>query len=295
MRNQPQDSKQSQLDFARRLGVFAWICVAIIFLWSLSWMLIDVSIVSDELRGQFGDKFGAINSLFSGLAFATLIYALFLQMEELRLQRKELELTRDEMRGQKEEFSEQNRTLKQQRFENTFFQMLSKLDDALSMISMRVPSRDWIFGNAAVLRIVSYIKQDVVKDRNRMIADGGLRNGIMREIVQNAVGHNDGAVENYFEYLCVLMKFVHESEGVDKAFYAEIVRAQLSSQVRSLLYYYAAGKDDGELKLYAEQYGLLANFILSAKYCPSDCLLFFSERAYGGERPLYNAEAFQNG
>jgi hypothetical protein len=48
-------------------------------------------------RGQFGDVFGAANSLFSGLAFAGLIYAILLQREDLALQRKELELTRQEL------------------------------------------------------------------------------------------------------------------------------------------------------------------------------------------------------
>ena len=48
-------------------------------------------------RGQFGDVFGAANALFSGLAFAGLIYAILLQREDLELQRKELEMTRQEL------------------------------------------------------------------------------------------------------------------------------------------------------------------------------------------------------
>lgn len=48
-------------------------------------------------RGTFGDMFGAVNTLFSGLAFAGVIYAIFLQSQELELQRKELELTRSEL------------------------------------------------------------------------------------------------------------------------------------------------------------------------------------------------------
>jgi hypothetical protein len=48
-------------------------------------------------RGQFGDMFGAVNTLFSGLAFAGLIYAIFLQRKELELQRDELKLTRTEL------------------------------------------------------------------------------------------------------------------------------------------------------------------------------------------------------
>jgi len=48
-------------------------------------------------RGQFGDMFGALNALFSGLAFLGVIYAILLQRSELELQRKELKLTRREM------------------------------------------------------------------------------------------------------------------------------------------------------------------------------------------------------
>ena len=49
-------------------------------------------------RGQFGDMFGGLNALFSGLAFLGVIYAIFLQREELGLQRTELELTREELK-----------------------------------------------------------------------------------------------------------------------------------------------------------------------------------------------------
>ncbi len=48
-------------------------------------------------RGSFGDMFGSINALFSGLALAGVIYAILLQRKELSLQREELELTRKEL------------------------------------------------------------------------------------------------------------------------------------------------------------------------------------------------------
>ena len=50
-----------------------------------------------EIRAQAGDMTGAINTLFSGLAFVGVIYAIVLQKEELRLQRKELIWTREEL------------------------------------------------------------------------------------------------------------------------------------------------------------------------------------------------------
>ena len=45
-----------------------------------------------EARGQFGDLFGGVNALFTGLAFAGVIYTILLQRRELELQREELRL-----------------------------------------------------------------------------------------------------------------------------------------------------------------------------------------------------------
>ncbi len=47
--------------------------------------------------GQFGDSYGALNTLYSGLAFAGIIATIFMQRKELKYQREELELTRKEL------------------------------------------------------------------------------------------------------------------------------------------------------------------------------------------------------
>lgn len=60
-------------------------------------ILIYRSLPTWSERGTFGDMFGAVNSLFSGLALAGVIYAIILQRQELALQRQELQLTRDEL------------------------------------------------------------------------------------------------------------------------------------------------------------------------------------------------------
>ena len=108
------------------IGRIIWIVgVIILLLWGGSWFAISLGYDQPTDRGTFGDMFGAVNALFSGLAFAGLIITLLYQKEELQLQREELAQTREELKGQKEEFKEQNETLKRQRFENTFFNMLS--------------------------------------------------------------------------------------------------------------------------------------------------------------------------
>ena len=65
-------------------------------------------------RGTFGDMFGAVNTLFSGLAFAGVIYAILLQRQELRLQREELELTRNELAKSAEAQQSSSEALRQQ-------------------------------------------------------------------------------------------------------------------------------------------------------------------------------------
>ena len=61
---------------------------------TLPFLLFD----SMESRGQFGDMFGAVNSLFSALAFAGVLLAIILQRQELQLQRQELLLSRQELK-----------------------------------------------------------------------------------------------------------------------------------------------------------------------------------------------------
>src|SRR5688572_20161963 len=106
----------------------------VILLWSLCWILISTTSALDvwEKRGQFGDMFGAVNALFSGLAFAGIILTILLQREELKAQReelilsrKELELTRGELAGQKKELKKQNENLKHQRYNDTYLQLLN--------------------------------------------------------------------------------------------------------------------------------------------------------------------------
>lgn len=109
-----------------RLGILA----VVLLLYGACWFGIPLLIELDQdgswsTRGQFGDMFGTVNALFSGLAFAGIIYTILLQREELKEQRAELQLTREELKGQKQEFKTQNITLKRQRFEATFFNMVS--------------------------------------------------------------------------------------------------------------------------------------------------------------------------
>src|SRR4051794_21505920 len=65
--------------------------VAVITLWAGSAALIFRLYPHDPTaRGTFGDLFGAVNALFSGLAFLGVVVALVIQGEQLRLQQQEI-------------------------------------------------------------------------------------------------------------------------------------------------------------------------------------------------------------
>lgn len=85
----------------------------IILLWAVSGVLIHF-FVNPEKHGIFGDMFGAVNALFSGLALAGVVVAIVLQGKELQLQREELKLTREELRTSAEATVESANALREQ-------------------------------------------------------------------------------------------------------------------------------------------------------------------------------------
>lgn len=89
-----------------------WMFFLVVIIFFVGWWLICFLIDEPGDRGTFGDQFGFVNTLFSGLAFAGMIFTILLQKEELALQRKELEENRVEMTKQTAQFEAQNGNLR---------------------------------------------------------------------------------------------------------------------------------------------------------------------------------------
>lgn len=88
---QKEKTKNPVWDYGWMIILFA----LIFFTWMLFLAIMgQISLKGWEEAGKFGDTFGALNSLFSGMAFAALIVAVVLQRQELIEQRKELVLAR---------------------------------------------------------------------------------------------------------------------------------------------------------------------------------------------------------
>lgn len=86
-----------------------WLFAFVFLAWLATLLVVTNVLPGWQERGQFGDLFGSVNALFSGLAFAGLIAAILLQHEELKLQREELKLQREEMALSRAELANQAR------------------------------------------------------------------------------------------------------------------------------------------------------------------------------------------
>ena len=262
------DSKQKISNFnATNIIIIAFISVIVI--WLLFWGGIDIFISDCTDRGTFGDKFGAVNALFSGLAFAGLIATLLYQKEELTLQREELQHTREELKRQREEFEEQNKTLKRQRFENTFFNMLSLQQEITNNLFYQYEKE--IDGH---INLCTYKGREIFKEiyEFAQFTYEGLiypKNTGLKLILEKngytaytAVSETN-RFDHYFRHLYRIFKYIDTTDLInddERYEYACIVRSQLSDYELIMLFFNGLSDNGKEkFKPLIEKYAILKN------------------------------------
>ena len=255
--------------------LFLLTLIAVFLVWKGAWLWIDGHIfsdlpeVSDEaIRGQFGDKFGAINALFSGCAFAAIILTILLQ-------RKDLTATRNVM--------------SHERFDNTFFQLLKLHTDIAEKLNAR-----GLIGKDAIHGFNEYLKSldidffpfsalsKLTRDQVRVIIDtpniskeiyptlsdadvenlltaralgiGSLNNyldnnlemherKIIHAYTKSCIEYID-KFSHYFRNLYHILKFIDDSELSEKLkqSYAKFLRSQLSEVELVAVFYNSIGQ-----------------------------------------------------
>ena len=186
--------------------------------WGYWWYYIH-NISSDcwAQRGQFGDSFGVITSLFAGLAFWGVILTLMLQ-------KRELDLTKQELKGTKEVLTKQN-------FENTFFQLLSLQNEIVKTLSYKLNERT-IEGRACFHHYYENIKQKYSGKTNLLFDE------FFDEIWNSFSSENINNIDHYFRNLHKLLDIIDKSNNIVKTTYTEIIRAQLSGYELIMIFYY---------------------------------------------------------
>jgi hypothetical protein len=257
------------------LGFFMLVIAFVFSAWGTTWYILE----GNEHRGTFGDMFGAVNALFSGLAFGGVIFAIILQRKELSLQRRELELTRDELHGQKEQMRAQNITLKKQNFESTFFQLLRLQNEITNDIDL-VDANNRITKGRDCFRVF-YDRFKKLWNKNKTEYQGDTELDRINNTYLAFYASYQSEFGHYFRNLYNIFKFIENSELEDKRLYTNLVRAQLSSNELTLLFYNALSeKGNKKFKPLIEKYSLLKTLPNNALLNSTDHIQFYKNSAY---------------
>ena len=223
-------------------NIWFWVII-VVLLWCVSWFLIS-QFYEGQDRGFFGDQFGAINALFSGLAFAGVIVTLFYQKEELKSQR--IDVIR-------------------QSFERNYFQLLSLHSNIVKTIKLNRDDEDVTTRRDSkeiyALEFFEMIAGDVVDEIAKNKADItplkklNISYQIIFDEYRNILSH-------YFRNLYHIIRYINEAKNIskeDKESFIKITRAQLSSYELVMLAYNGLSERGKEFKKYIEDYELLKN------------------------------------
>lgn len=198
-----------------------------------TWPITELSIAK---AGTFGDSFGALTSLFSGLGFAGLLATIFLQREELKLNRRELEETRREIQLQ-------SQTFHRQRFEDAFYQMLALYKENLRELSIRPHDGDShrIFGIEALHYLITKFEKAWGKHRlNKFPTDENERNEYLYTLastIQSVFVRQTRYVETLSSILVLIQDECVPHNG--KETYWRILASQLTAYEIKYLFYQA--------------------------------------------------------
>lgn len=308
--NKQKESKENDI-WIYIIGLIA--VIVILGLWYYTYC--ELKDLEPDDRGTLGDMFGTVNALFSGLAFAGIILTILLQRKELRYQR-------DELRETRAEFIIQNKTLKNQRFENTFFNLLSLHHQIIEGIDfdIQVKKKDGKSFIASIENIeyelVTVKGRDVFKDKFEILNKElstikpekfNVKYLEVYTTVQTDFGH-------YFRNLYRIIKYVDSTEFVSKSelniksddtsteseleyenrnflirySYTSMVRAQLSDYELLWIFYNCLSQNGNrKFKPLIEKYTLLKNMPIDKLYDKKTCDKY-NESAFRKTNPVHN-------
>jgi hypothetical protein len=232
--------------------------VAVFVMWAGYGFVISSVVRTPEERGLFGDEFGALNTLFAGLAFAAFLVALLLQKEsidiqadELRHQRNELKETQLVLKEQKDQLKLQSDTMKLQAFESTFFQLLGLYNETVNDLSDESADKNY-FSRAMAELMDEYRK-----------AEPHMGGSDELQIIDKAFGHflrSEGDnIGHYFRLINGIMDFVDRSIVEDKKFYIKLLFALFSDREMALVFYHAISEAGASMLPLLKKYGVMCD------------------------------------
>lgn len=199
-----------------------------------------------HLLPQYGiAKLAQSGDFFGGTAGPLLSFAsLLLLLSAFLLQRKDLILTREEMQLTRQEFEAQNATLALQRFDNTFFNLLSLYNQIVGDLAIEALGDSHFVtlkGRTVFTKLYEHLRSAYsstqIKERNpNRLVDELIR---IHEAFSVFYKNDQSFVGHYFRHIYQIVRFINEFDmpESDKARYIRFLRAQFSSYELVLLFY----------------------------------------------------------
>jgi hypothetical protein len=229
------------------LAIFVGVLsVYLLYWWFVDWMYPPAE---TDGGGNFGEKFGGVDALFSALALAGVLYTILLQRRDLQAQKTALEAAERE---------QDRRT-----FETIFFNLLTLHHQSLNALCH--PRADQATNPANRLsgrRVFEKFVEEVTAAFRAATPDAPASQVLAS--LAAALGRVELArnpdVWAYTQNLCVLMRFL-DSKSVDtKDDYLNIFRAQLSQQEQTWILCYSLSENGDECKRLIEKHQLLSGW-----------------------------------
>jgi hypothetical protein len=193
----------------------------IVGLWIVN--LIGLVFLGETQRGTFGDMFGAVNALFSGLAFAGIIYTIALQQKEMKIQSDEFIRQGIEFKRQSDLFSSQNKLMAKESFETSFFNMIVSYEETRRNFSTSISNSMGQMESAVLREHFVPTVPDMRKQYGAFISN------------RKAYGFDN--VLYCFRHASLIIDFIQNSDVADKTFYIEIIVSRLYDEDIKLLFY----------------------------------------------------------
>jgi len=216
--------------------------------------------VDNGVWGQFGDYVGGtLNPVFGFLSLVILLSVLRQNERALQMSKEELELTRQELKNSATALAEQSETLKIQRFEQTFFSLLSLYREiTVGLITQYLNNRNPLkpiieekHGKDAIEHLLHQLRTKVTEGSQH-----GSRTPkydlleTFRELYKKFLRGEEQHFTRYIKTLYRILEFIDSADIDDKQIYANLLKDQLSQSELCFLLYYAIGISDDNMAMY---------------------------------------------
>lgn len=213
------------------------------------------------LWGQFGDFVGGtLNPILTFLTFCVVLATLYFQRTELIESRREMKRSADALEAQIREISEQ-------KFEASFFQLLTLLNIIVNSIDLRVPG-----GRTGALVVPGYDIRGRDCFREHFIELGDLYREERRKnpserisdletiriVYEQFWDRHRQDLGHYFRFIYNIIRLI-DQKNTDNKIYSRIFRAQLSDYELVLIFYNCQTHLGEKLKHLVEKTALLNN------------------------------------